>query len=190
MELRPGSEALIELLTEDGIAPEQVKLILNSHGHQDHVDAGLWWRDCYGARIAVHEADTRFCGNAPTWKQRAAIEGRIPSVDISLEEGELLLGDGRVALRLVHSPGHSPGSISIYHPSAKALFTGDVVFYHTVGASHFHHGNPADLRRSIERLSELDVEHLLPGHVFHHVEFISGREQVEDNFRYVQQNRL
>lgn len=192
MELRPGTEALISLLREDGIAPEQVKLILNTHGHQDHVDAGIWWRTNYDTRIAIHEADMRFCANAPTWKQHVLSEGRMPLIDMPLEEGDLLLGDQEsgTTLRIVHTPGHSPGSISIYHSGAKVLFTGDVVFFHTVGASHFHHGNPADLRRSIERLAELNVEHLLPGHSFHDVEFISGREQVEDNFRYVMQNRL
>ena len=91
---------------------------------------------------------------------------------------------GKTFLRIYLSPGHSPGSLSIYWPERKALLTGDVLFYGGVGRTDFQEGDSRLLKKSIERLSRLDTEILLPGHG----ETILGKERVVKNFEFIRQN--
>jgi glyoxylase-like metal-dependent hydrolase (beta-lactamase superfamily II) len=103
-------------------------------------------------------------------------------IDFYLKEGELHLGEK--AFHIYETPGHSPGSISIYWPEKKALLTGDLVFYGGVGRTDFIEGNSKLLMEGIERLSQLDTEILLPGHG----EILMGREMVLQNFEFIRQN--
>jgi glyoxylase-like metal-dependent hydrolase (beta-lactamase superfamily II) len=101
-----------------------------------------------------------------------------------LEEGDLSLGsaDKRVAAKVLLTPGHSPGSISLYLEDDKILVTGDVVFAGSIGRTDLPGGSPSLLRKSIDRLSQLDVEHLVPGHSTEMGSVISGKEKVRRNF--------
>ena len=80
------------------------------------------------------------------------------------------------------TPGHSPGSICLYWPDRKVLFTGDVVFNQSIGRTDLPGGSSGDLKKSIIRLSKLDVEYLLTGHG----EMVTGREKVQENFHMIQ----
>ena len=86
-------------------------------------------------------------------------------------------------LSVIHTPGHSPGSASLYWPLQKALFTGDLIFREGVGRTDLPGGDGSLLKESIKRLAELDVEWLLPGHG----NFISGAKAVRKNFDQVEQ---
>ena len=103
-------------------------------------------------------------------------------IDLYLQEGEVKLG--------VQNPsGFSyarafPGSISLYWPEKKALFTGDVVFPMGVGRTDFPGGDGTLLRQSIERLARLDAEWLLSGHG----EVLKGKRNVQRNFSYIRTN--
>ena len=99
----------------------------------------------------------------------------------SSREGHLSL-DG-LEMNIFHTPGHSPGSITLYWPSLKALFTGDLVFKEGLGRTDLPGGDGSKLKESIKRLAELDVEWLLPGHG----EIISGAEKVRKNFAEIEQ---
>ena len=103
-------------------------------------------------------------------------------VDFHLQEGELKLGSK--TFEVFHTPGHSPGSISLYWPEKKALFTGDVVFPMGVGRTDFPGGDGALLRKSIERLAQLDAEWLLSGHG----EVLKGKRNIQRNFSYIKSN--
>jgi len=93
-----------------------------------------------------------------------------------LKEGDLLLGAKR--FEILETPGHSPGSLSIYWPERKALFTGDVLFHGGVGRTDFPEGDSKLLMKSIERLSRLETEVLLPDMV----KSSWGRTPVLENF--------
>ena len=81
-----------------------------------------------------------------------------------LQEGETLdLGD--MAWEVIHIPGHSMGSIGLYHRPLKILIPGDVVYAdHAIGRFDLYGADPAGLKESLMRLAELEVDILLPGH--------------------------
>ena len=91
---------------------------------------------------------------------------------------------GKETFHIYQTPGHSPGSLSIYWPERKVLFTGDLVFYGGIGRTDFQGGNSKLIKESIERMSSLDTELLLPGHG----ELVMGKERVLQNFEYIRQN--
>jgi glyoxylase-like metal-dependent hydrolase (beta-lactamase superfamily II) len=101
--------------------------------------------------------------------------------DFFLKEGTLSL-DG-LELKILHTPGHSPGSVVLYWPVQKALFTGDLVFKEGVGRTDLPGGDGTRLKQSIKGLVSLDVEWLLPGHG----EIIQGAGQVQKNFKEIEE---
>jgi hydroxyacylglutathione hydrolase len=92
---------------------------------------------------------------------------------------DLRIGD--VALEVIMTPGHSPGSLCFYWPDRKALFTGDVIFSQSIGRTDLPGGSGKRLKESIMRLSTLEVDYLLSGHSGP----VLGKEAVQDNFRMV-----
>jgi len=186
----PGREALLAELRADGIEPESVNLVINTHAHSDHCESSLWWKETYGSLVAVHEAEQGFYAlsvrgrAAPNMGSREKEDDAAP--DLFLGEGELLLGKPQAAvLQVLHTPGHSPGGISIYWSDRRVLIVGDLIFYRSVGRTDLPGGSITKMREGIRRLSQLDVEHLLTGHAYGHPGVISGRNEVEVNFRYV-----
>jgi hydroxyacylglutathione hydrolase len=103
-------------------------------------------------------------------------------IDFYLKEGELRLGSQ--AFHVYQTPGHSPGSLTIYWPERKLLFTGDLIFYGGIGRTDFPDGNSKHLMDSIERISSLDVELLLPGHG----DIVMGKDAVLRNYEFIRQN--
>jgi len=74
--------------------------------------------------------------------------------------------------------GHTPGSICIYWPKHKVLFTGDLIFKDGLGRTDLSGGDGKLLKKSIQRMSDLDIEWILPGHG----DIISGADEVKKNF--------
>jgi len=102
---------------------------------------------------------------------------------VYLQEGALALGAGeKLTAQVLLAPGHSPGSIVVYLEQEKILISGDVVFAGSVGRTDFPGGSPSLLRKSIERLSQLDVECLVAGHGTELGSIVKGKEQVARNF--------
>jgi hydroxyacylglutathione hydrolase len=88
---------------------------------------------------------------------------------------------------VILTPGHSPGSVCLYLADKKVLITGDVVFFMSVGRTDFPGGNTAALKDSIDRLSKLDVEYIVPGHNTEPNGIIRGKDRVMRNFEAVQE---
>jgi hydroxyacylglutathione hydrolase len=98
-----------------------------------------------------------------------------------LEEGELTVGD--ISLDVFHTPGHSPGGITLFWSAEKALFTGDLIFKGGLGRTDLPGGDGRQLKESIRRMGSLDSHWLLSGHG----EVVSGAEAVKANFKQVEQ---
>ena len=196
----PCLDILLKGLARDGINPEDIGLIISTHGHYDHFGASqaLVTRSRMKdgkpkqTLLTIHEAEVDYLKLATEYL--AKLPG-MSAQQISFEpnfylrEGELNLGKGEtgVNLQVILTPGHTPGSISLYWPDKKVLITGDLLFYGGVGRTDFG-GDGQQLKQSIERLSELDVEYVLPGHSTEFGSIIKGRDAVKQNFAAVRLN--
>jgi len=190
---------LLSAMERDGLKVEDVGLIINTHSHPDHCEANQAIversRDKVGtgnvkqALIALHEDEEGY--RRVMGPLMARMLGREVEFEPNffLREGDLNLGkENKIKLKIIHTPGHSPGSISIYWPDNRVLITGDAVFYGAVGRTDLPGGDGGLLRQSIERLSKLDIEYLLPGHSTEFGNIIKGREKVKQNFTFIRLN--
>jgi glyoxylase-like metal-dependent hydrolase (beta-lactamase superfamily II) len=182
----PGHQHLVKnLITQmekDKNKLEDIRLIIATHVHPDHFEASQTFARA-GVLMALHQEEEKFMQEVGSDFYHAfGMEMPVIKVDFFLQEGELKLG--AKTLQVLHTPGHSPGSISLYWPEKKALFTGDAVFSMGVGRTDFPGGDGNLLRESIERLARLDAEWLLSGHG----EVIKGKKNIQRNFGYIRTN--
>jgi len=173
---------LFHQMEGDGISPEEIDLIILTHCHPDHFEGIETFLD-KPVKITMSREEERYLLESGKLLFEM-MRQPLPKfrIDFYLREGELHLG--KEIFNIYSTPGHSPGSLSIYWPERKILFTGDVIFYRGIGRTDFLEGNSKLLMESIERLSRLDTEILLPGHG----EMVIGRDLVLQNFEYIRQN--
>lgn len=170
----PGLERLAKDMERDGMDFSSIGLVILTHGHPDHCEAAVSIQKETHALVAMHKAD----------EEMFQMLGG--SVDIYLQEGALNTAAGKQSdLVIFHSPGHSPGHVTVYWPYRKILIAGDCIFYRSTGRTDFPGGSSEDLRNSIKRLSQLDIEYLLCGHAYGHPGFIQGGDDVRRNFELI-----
>ncbi len=173
---------LIRQMEKDGNRLEDIGMIIATHIHPDHLEAVQTFARP-GVILTLHQEEEKFMQEVGgEFYGVFGLEKPKLQVDFFLRDGELRVGTK--TLQVLHTPGHSPGSISLYWPEKKALFTGDVVFPMGVGRTDFPGGDGALLRDSIEKLSRLDAEWLLSGHG----EVIKGKSNIQRNFTYIRNN--
>jgi len=191
-------DILISAMSKDGLEPQDIGLIINTHGHYDHFGATQDLVDRSRSKpgkpkqtlTTIYEGEQEYLKVAQEYMAKMPGHKPIPfEPTFYLREGELSLGreESKVTLQVINTPGHTPGSISIYWPDQKVLFTGDLVFYGGVGRTDFG-GSGKQLKQSIQKVSELDVELLLPGHSTELGAIIKGREKVNQNFASIRLN--
>ncbi len=142
----------------------RVTHIINTHGHSDHTAGNAEIKRATGARIYIHELDARRLTNLVN-RGMSILLGGLPSPgpDVLLKHGDLI-EIGASSLRVIHTPGHTPGSICLY--TRGHLFTGDTLFVGGVGRSDLPGGSTEMLVRSIrERIYSLPPRTVVwPGH--------------------------
>jgi hydroxyacylglutathione hydrolase len=131
----------------------KVKFIVNTHGHEDHISGDLVLKRKYGVPICIHRFDAPCLGD---------LGERQPPANVLLEDGALLkFGD--VTLKVMHTPGHSLGSISLV--GDKLVFTGDTLFAGSIGRTDFAGGSDRDMKSSLQKLVGLPDDFVVyPGH--------------------------
>jgi hydroxyacylglutathione hydrolase len=171
---------LLQDLHRDGIDPEDIDIIANTHLHGDHCWANEAFKKTSGAEILLHPVQKKF------WEATVTEASRffgVPAVEFT--EDRLLDNDklsaGEMEFELIPSPGHSPDSVCFYCQSEKILICGDVIFNQNTGRVDLPSGSADQLKQSIEKLSQLEIEYLLPGHM----EIVTGSENVKRNFEFV-----
>jgi len=139
-----GEELVLRTAREAGLA---VEAIINTHGHPDHVCGNGAIKEATGAPIIMHEKDAEFFARSQV-KDYFSMLGlpESPPVDRTVVGGDTI-DIGAVALKVLFTPGHTPGGICLYHPGD--VFTGDTLFVGGVGRTDFPGGDAATLARSI-----------------------------------------
>ncbi|MBW1785701.1 MAG: MBL fold metallo-hydrolase [Deltaproteobacteria bacterium] len=166
-------------LLDLGLAPADMDLVLITHGHPDHME-GIKSFSGTKAQVAMHSVEWDFVKRlAPHYGNAIGMQDFEPH--ILLGEGDMKVGD--INFQVLHSPGHSPGSVCLYWPEEKVLITGDVVFNQGIGRTDLPGGSGEQLKESIERIAALDVAFLLPGHG----DMVSGEDQVRANFKIIKE---
>lgn len=90
---------------------------------------------------------------------------KVPKIsDIKFVNDNEIINLGKTALKILHTPGHTSGSISIYEEKTKSLFSGDLVFSNGVGRTDLPDGNFKQLKDSIRKILRLNFKTLYPGH--------------------------
>jgi len=173
---------LFASMEKDGLGPQDLDLIMSTHCHPDHFEALSQFVESK-VLMAMHREEERYLkDHGETIYQMMGITSPRFRADFYLKEGTLKLG--KISLQVYHTPGHSPGSLCFYWPKKKVLISGDVIFYGGVGRTDFPGGNANQLKHSIQRLSQLDIEVFLPGHG----EIIMGKQSVLRNFNFIREN--
>ncbi len=144
---------------EFGVDYDKVDMVINTHCHYDHVANNYLFTN---AVFYMHEKEIPYAkttlGTAELFKAKYKPQDFKPIP----KKVEL----GKTTLEVIHTPGHTPGSICLYERETKTLISGDTVFSDGIGRVDLKEGNAEQLKKSIEELSRLEVKHLLPGHGF------------------------
>ncbi|MEW5937114.1 MAG: MBL fold metallo-hydrolase [Candidatus Thermoplasmatota archaeon] len=159
----PGEDpgAILSRIADLGI---EVRCYIATHCHFDHIAAIAPLKRRIGAEFLIHEGDISFVEDAKNAAQRWGFEIEQPPMpDRYMSEGEIIrIGGG--ALRVIHTPGHSPGGVSLYEEGR--VFAGDCLFQGGIGRTDFRMGSFDILAKSIRtRLYTLpDDTAVYPGH--------------------------
>jgi glyoxylase-like metal-dependent hydrolase (beta-lactamase superfamily II) len=126
---------------------------VNTHGHPDHISGDAIFQEKYNVPICIHRFDA------------ASIEGlenrNFPAA-VLLEDGSLIKF-GNESLKVMHTPGHTPGSICLL--GKRTVFTGDTLFAGGIGRTDFPGGSDRGMRLSLQKLTRLPAYFLIyPGH--------------------------
>ena len=183
----PCFDYLVKAIEGNGLKADDIGLVINTHSHPDHCQANevLVTKNEAIVTLSKEEDEFRTTLGARMYSMFAMKPPQFTPF-FYLKEGALDLGaKNKVSLQVFLTPGHSPGSVCFYWPVNKILITGDVVFYGSVGRTDFPSGSLSQLKGSIDRLAQLDVECLVPGHSTELGSIIKGKLNVERNFQSI-----
>jgi glyoxylase-like metal-dependent hydrolase (beta-lactamase superfamily II) len=168
-----NAKKILGYISELHRAPTDLKLIVLTHYHIDHIGNAEELRKITGAKIAAHKEDAEYISGkkaAPAPKEAMRIVKSAGGftkvqpfqVDLVLNDGDKVAG-----LAVIHAPGHTPGSIALYDSKRKILFSGDTLRYSggkVEGPPGQFTMDPERVHQSIEKLKSLDFDTMLGGH--------------------------
>ncbi|MBN1277380.1 MAG: MBL fold metallo-hydrolase [Deltaproteobacteria bacterium] len=173
-----GGYKIREILNA-GIDLSSIKRIIMTHTHLDHIgclpeiiekvpDAEIWMH--ISEAESIEQGDERTVYGMPMFQEMCQAQYGLKQGAFKLEvnrklEGGETLEIGGMVWEVIHIPGHSQGCIALYEPSERILIPGDVVYAdYAIGRFDLHGASGPELKKSLLRLGELDVDILLPGH--------------------------
>jgi glyoxylase-like metal-dependent hydrolase (beta-lactamase superfamily II) len=177
----PGDEpeTILALARDMGV---RITRVVASHAHLDHIMAVREVLDATSAPFLLHQSDLPIAEYMPTaarmWLGREVPPAPAPSA-FPVDGDDLEVAG--ITLKVIHTPGHTPGSVCLYAAEAGLLFSGDTLFRESIGRTDLPGGDMAAIARSItERLYQLpDETRVLPGHM---LETTIGHERAHNPF--------
>ena len=169
-----NSEKIVQYIQEVlNRKPSEIKTIVLTHFHIDHVGDANDLKKLSGAKVAIHEADADYVAGTKTQPAPRGGMGMIFKVliplffksrpvepDIKLKDGDTIAG-----LTTIHTPGHTPGSICLFDPASKILFVGDLLRFNgskiEMGPSSL---DTSEVKQSINKIAAIDFDVMLSGH--------------------------
>jgi glyoxylase-like metal-dependent hydrolase (beta-lactamase superfamily II) len=157
----PGMSSTDSLVARAAANGLRVHLILNSHGHIDHIYDDAPLKRATGAPLAIHPDDAyRLDG-----RNNYGLEIEQATAERDLREGDRVEA-GRLSFTVMHTPGHTEGSVCLYEPTHRLLLAGDVLFAGSFGRTDLPGGDDGAMVDSLARLARdlPDEVRVLPGH--------------------------
>lgn len=168
-----NEEMILAMLKKSGV---DLQYIIATHGHPDHVCGNRKIKEATSAQIVMHSADAAFFSKneAKSYFSMLGLEAS-PPTDITVEDGEIIQV-GELALKVLHTPGHTPGGMCLY--CEGNLFTGDTLFVGGMGRTDFPGGSHQELMDSIHnKIMTLPADTTVwPGHGYGGSQSTVGRE--------------
>jgi hydroxyacylglutathione hydrolase len=161
----PGDDVseIVAILGRYGLT---VKMIVITHAHIDHIGGAHKLRVLTGAPVYMHEADKMLSDRLDMQAGWLGMETPPdPGIDVAAKEGDTIRA-GSIEAQVLHTPGHTQGSIALYIPAESLVLAGDTLFQGSVGRTDLPGGDAAQLARSIRgKLYTLPQETtVIPGH--------------------------
>ncbi len=160
----------------------KIKYIVNTHSHVDHTMGNRRMKELTGAEIVIHEKEAYSLTHQPPYMLSMFGADPSPPADLLVRDGDYIkVGD--VSLRVIHTPGHSPGSICLYGDGI--VFTGDTLFVGGVGRTDLPGGSWKELVSSIKNKLFVLPDHTVvaPGHNYgQSPKSTIGRERIYNPF--------
>ncbi|MCK5699435.1 MAG: MBL fold metallo-hydrolase [Candidatus Aenigmarchaeota archaeon] len=145
------------------ISPDNITCIINTHTHMDHIGGNHLFKN---AKIMMHES-AKTALEEPTLKNTFSkyfnTTLKNPAIHIPLNDSDTIRAKG-TKLEIIHTPGHSPDSISIYMPEQKYLFTGDAIPVRPDKKLSAYIKNRETPKETLKKLHNLEINMILPGH--------------------------
>ncbi len=150
------------------LKPNDIELLINTHCHYDHAGGDHDFVKAAGCEMAIHELEAELLRKGDQIIMLVgSLFGRkiLEPIEVSreLREGDLIKL-GELTLQVLHTPGHTAGSISLFEPNQQLLFSGDTIFSEGIGRVDLPTGNAEAIHNSIMRLAKLKVQKMYPGH--------------------------
>lgn len=155
--------ALADFIAAQGLKPV---VAVNTHGHFDHTMGVQYVKDTFGVPFAASSADEFLIEHGRESGAMFGVQvGEMPTIDTDLSKTDEIVF-GNTKLKVIKTPGHTPGGVVLYEPESKSLFTGDTLFRESIGRTDLPGGDYGELMHSIiENIISLgDEVAIYPGH--------------------------
>lgn len=157
---------------ENGVLAAEIEALglkpvmaVNTHGHFDHTQGVKWLKEKYGVKFACSSKDQFLIDSTSGGMVYGLKCNEVPAVDIDLDAMDSI-SFGATNLRIIKTPGHTPGHVVLFNEEAKSLFTGDTLFRESIGRTDLPGGDYSWIMKSIlEEIVPLgDDVTIYPGH--------------------------
>jgi glyoxylase-like metal-dependent hydrolase (beta-lactamase superfamily II) len=156
-----GFELIVDNIRSLGLRPDKLKAVIATHSHIDHIGALFRFREEYGVEVIAHELDTEAIETGiGSGAEYYGVSYQPCKVDVILRGTEETVRGGHHDLKVIHIPGHTPGSIAVYLDAGTRILFGQ-----DVHGPYFLKGSNTDQAKiSLRRLADLDADILCEGH--------------------------